>query len=104
MSPRTIEKASITAWQIDCELPGDNTQLPKEQVDWGACDTIGLGITALGKERGKAFAVIIIKLLPDVWYVNISMCCLFPGCGKIKHRRLIPGNDNALSPGPKEGL
>lgn len=59
---------------------------------------MGLGITALGLERGKAFAVIIIKLLPDVGNVNISMCCLFPGCGEIKHRRLIPGRDNALCP------
>lgn len=60
-------KASITAWQIDCELPGDNTPLPKEQVGWGVGDTMGFGIAALGRERGKALAGIIIQLLPDVW-------------------------------------
>lgn len=32
MRARDNGKASITAWQIDCELPGDNTPLPKEQV------------------------------------------------------------------------
>lgn len=102
MRARDNGKASITAWQIDCELPGDNTPLPKEQVGWGVWDTMGFGIAALGRERGKAFAVIIIQLLPDVGNVNISMCRLFPGCVEIKHRRLIPGRDNALR--PKERL
>ncbi|XP_056363877.1 uncharacterized protein LOC130261563 [Oenanthe melanoleuca] len=102
MRARDKGKASITAWQIDCELPGDNTPLPKEQVGWGVWDTIGFGIAALGRERGKAFVVIIIQLLPDVGNVNISMCCFFPGWVEIKHRRLIPGRDNALS--PKERL
>ncbi|XP_050838458.1 uncharacterized protein LOC108962842 [Serinus canaria] len=95
-------KASITAWQIACELPGDNTPLPKEQVGRGVWDTIGFGIAALGRERGKALPVIIIRLLPDVGNLDISMCCLFPGCLEMKHRRLIPGRDNALR--PKERL
>lgn len=95
-------KASITAWQIDCESPGDNTPLPKEQVGRGMRDTIGFGIAELGRERGKALPVFIIRLLPDVGNLDISMCCLFPGRLEMRHRRLIPARDNALR--PKERL